>query len=240
MKELLSSANLPKTPEEIKIGPISAIIVNNHNEVLPAWEKLKNALLIHIDSHSDTLEHAPPYSEYSEFYSYADYAKKFLSVENFICAGSAERRIDSIYWYNPSQSFVRAYFRQNNGNEYPIVSVDGCEGGRKTLKWSSWKPENISNEEFKIDLLTQKKPIILDIDLDAIFCTQFLCVNPDIIIPEKIKRIEEFLKFINIKPSIISIAQSCDIDRDLEFTPRHVVGNIQSKTLKMLEKVYQQ
>ena len=82
---------------------------------------------------------------------------------------------------------------------------------------------------------------ILDIDLDAFACLEDYGYSHvsgeeyDYCENKNINNLKKVLKFIEFKPSLITIARSTFPD---VYTPSHLVEELEQKTLKILKDVY--
>lgn len=229
----------------IEIKSIPTVIADPHAEVLPLWMEIQNgpALLIHIDNHADmgsgapTLEQAKKEYAYANIQNYTDYARTCLSVIRFICVAIHEKKVGSVYWYDPRENYVKSYGRVQNGSflNQPITTVN--KEGRIEWNSASNEPpsESIQIQEVQRDIASFNGPIIIDIDLDSFLCTKDpVGQNPDVMF-ERLGKFREFIKSLGRKPTIISIARS---QTPTLWTPPEKVDKIQNEVLKILNEVF--
>lgn len=242
------------TPEKrLQINSIPTTIVDSHNEVLGLWlEKIDSpAVLIHIDHHDDmrsgpltfteaqkTTKIDPPTS-FLKINTMKDYVKHTLSCDDFISAAVYEGVVGCVYWLNPRFTRfkpVKSYGKITDGiikqELHTQTFID-----QKILWRSRPEPKLLFQEEFKEELSGYAGPVILDIDLDALLCTtDNEASNKDRAleaIQSNLRTTEMFLKSIDQKPTIISIARS---QTEVAYAPPAYVDEIQKLTLEMLEK----
>ena len=231
-------------PREIEIQSIPTIIVDPHNEALPFWMKNQgnSVLLIHIDNHPDmhygaqTFKQAKKITTWRQINDISDYARNYLNVGNFIAAAVNQDKVGGIYWYDPRKDYVKAYGRaKKDGFDNQPATVVNAEG---RIRWKNGGMEPLQeNISLKLALEDNQKfngSIILDIDLDAFLCTKDpVGQNPDILF-ERLEKTKTFIKLLNKKPDIISIARS---QTPTLWTPSDRVNEIQALTIEMLSEV---
>lgn len=243
--------------KRLEIKSIPATIVDSHNEALNLWMDtvISPALLLHIDKHDDMQEHAKTFArakEDTEKYriwleginSYEDYVKLWTNCSNFISVAVHEKKVDCVYWFDPRKNSFTAYGSIDNG-----IVLTGLktfvEHDDQIIRWNTSNGSNLPpSREISLpyaqqDISKFKRPVILDIDLDAFLCAsdpsrqrndQTLSVAL-----ERLKKTENILGSIGHKPTAISIARSQT--RNAYVPPAHV-DKIQDLTLEMLNRVF--
>jgi hypothetical protein len=204
---------LTETPYSNKIclpkdGTIDAI-VNDHNYVFGVWmkSKIKNAVLLHVDGHSDMYDGCPvfPYRFVTKRRIEA-YTKK-LNIVNFICAAVHRGIISEVYWYNPiyDSELLKKY------------ELDMKISGKNEVKWTR-NPEYACADPDLKEIIPQNVTLdantlfILDVDLDAFASFFFSQAFPErnksnLLYPQRICRTMNLLKDLK-RPDLITIARS--------------------------------
>jgi hypothetical protein len=228
----------------MEIYEIPTIITDPHAEVLPLWMEISDgpALLLHIDHHADMDKGAPTFEQAKKEYAYAkienyrDYAKNCVSVAGFIGFAIHEKKVGSVFWFDPRSKNVTAYGRVKEGVFINAPATKINDKGR--IEWDAEKNEPISEsitaEDALQDMTSFDGPIILDVDLDAFLCTKDpVGQNPDIML-ERLDKFQRLIESFGKKPTIISIARS---QTPSLWTPPDKVNDIEQRVLAILKKV---
>jgi hypothetical protein len=225
----------------MEISTIPVHVVENHQEVLPFWSDFSNADLLHIDEHSDMHDGVSTNNQN-------------LNESNFICKSVHEGNVSLIYWLKPHSLNRRLQYLGSKGDSLKTVLTQ--------LGKIIWAGTDLNQSHLNLGIgsviekesisLSQSKPFILDIDLDA-----FCCVNAREIVPytsprtgtteyiyrkfnnyDSINgyklRIDQTLRLLTgLKhPNLITIARS------IGYTPQEKADDVQSYLLKGIEACF--
>jgi hypothetical protein len=208
--------------EETTLLNIPLVVVDRHHEVFKHWyNKFSNdkLVLLHIDAHHDLFTHAPVFDG-----NVKDYEKK-LTIGNFILPAMHKGFISTTYWVDPQKNYLDISYLKNpvfslkNG----LILEENYDIFRDNLPKAS--KHDLKNE------LNNKKPFILDIDLDAFDLIGENASEYDV--NEKIFEVISLIKELK-KPSYISISRS----QNPNFVNPKKVDNLQEKILNELYKIY--
>ncbi|MBI2133998.1 hypothetical protein HYU11_04920 [Candidatus Woesearchaeota archaeon] len=234
-------------PRQLIIAGIPALVADPHNEVYPFWhhhvpkntginaiiEKLRGrvagAILIEIDSHTDTCPYAPPIEKTSAK-SVEEYASKNLRIHDFIPPAFHYGLIGVMYYINPEKDGILAYGRVTS-NKLRWKNNTIVEPG---IKWSGdLIHEKISYNQCFRDLEGYKGKIVVDIDLDA-FELAGRCEKPKLTAREKIDKVVKILQSLP-RPTIITIARSQTPEL---YVPSGKVDALEAGVIAALDDIY--
>ena len=153
-------SDLP-TARAMIIGEIPIGITENHNEVFYFWKNLglSGATLFHIDAHSDLDDVVRTIEEVGE-----DGYYKFLEINNFICAAVHYGIVHSQgYWLNPQED-------RYNLRGLELDAEIKKFGPFDRIRWNKSSQTTKSPEEVIAEQEKEKRPLLLDIDIDAFSC----------------------------------------------------------------------
>lgn len=201
-------------------------IVDAHNQALYHWAQagVKNALLFHIDAHPDTVSGAPTLETaratdptLSSCHLNYPYVNTSLTVGNFLVVACHEQVIGPIYWYNPQSPTIK-YYGTDTGSRLLPPETDSTDGHIEWKHSREYEGKVIHTPEshklLPMKALTRlqqdDRPIIIDIDLDAIACTEnHDFQNTDKAIAGKLARIGQVIhKIPKERIQMVTIATS--------------------------------
>jgi hypothetical protein len=217
-------------PQEITIAGIPSVIVDPHNEVFSYWMHHRNAVVVHIDRHSDMGGGAfPRTSMVNQDCKW--YGKEMLKIGNFIVAAVDEGAISTIYHSDPSVDSIIAYGRVG-------TSTPRTRQTMGFLEWDDIAQSTIDDMTMKSDIAHHSGDVILDIDLDG-----FMCINDhsykdphhlENAAHHNEQRFHQVLQSTP-RPNYITIARSLTPE---VFTPPEFVDALQEKVCDILKHQY--
>jgi len=232
-----------------EIGGIPTVVVDPHHHVLPTWfEYFENQKvnLVHIDRHSDLWEpwnscvDEPP----RKIEELDEYVKSSLWEGCFIQPAVYFGLLDSVYIFDPRSTIVGEYLRPeaplydeqltaiHNGNNLCWLYDGGL------LKAEDLAPRTLHPDDAIIDISDSNKPLLLDIDLDALECWDMDC-DEDLserAYRERFDKTFQFIESINKRPSLITIARSQNPN---QYVNPRKVNRFLRDTIDGLDKLYE-
>ena len=254
LEELVKKKDFPG--EFSFIGKIPTALTIDHHHNFPYWyfSGIKNAILIHIDSHSDMSDEKVPYSELDKKTNKLpfDYYKR-LHIDNFICPAVYYGIIKESFWINPfnKNSFINKYIeyagqRYNSKKNLKM----SAQIKRKEIIWGNKEKFNfnggygLSIKQKKIDL-SDNPSCILDIDLDAFAVINYTSLQTYYSYGRKYhcingweRRIESTINLLKErfpKPELITITRSTG---DEPYTSILIVNSVEEKLIKDIKELY--
>lgn len=254
-------------PRILPIAGIPGVVVDPHNEVFPYWwafSQDRQAVVIHIDNHSDIQADTPLLNPgtRADATTIDDYTRSSLTIASFIAPAIHYRVAGPVYWVDPRRNFSYTYGRIRQGRSL-------CLGTAIHDEHIQWDPSNgatslnteLGNEQLVAELREYVGPLIVDIDLDAFDCISDraideypllrmqsyergdpcyrLCIKKDPmrwpgVRHPRIKKTLDLLASLP-RPGLITIARS---QTPLFFVPPEVVDDIEAQTIVGLTALY--
>lgn len=239
---------------ELEIAGVPVGIVDPHHRVVPFWHHHlagRKAHLLHIDAHSDMGvilgESEDSWKKPTTVKEMIAYTRKYLNIENFICAADYVGLLRSIYHYDPRESFIDVYredqparFSWMNGKERMSAKTGVFGELNHGICWSPfypWKKTALSQVERRINRDAQT-PLLLDIDLDAIQCHQYPeepCLSV-VAYETRLQNVFDLLQRLH-RPALITIARSQT--PGIPYVDPRRVDTIQRDVLDVLRDLYE-
>jgi len=200
-------------------------IVDAHSETYIAWHgafENQSADLLHIDAHHDLFTHAKVRREPIETYT------KNLLIGNFIIPAIYEKTIGDVYWTYPigKEVIISALKNPKLYVKNDVLLEEDYDFFRENL------PAH-NNQELINTLNNSKKPLILDIDLDAFDLVDHKL--SDLEVKANINTTFDLLSYIK-KPDHITIARS---QTPYAFVSPSKIDGLQKEVLERLSYLYQ-
>jgi hypothetical protein len=229
-------------------------IVDGHNQALFYWAQagIKDALLVHIDRHPDTVSGAPTLDAArildptlpSSPLNYP-YVSTSLTVGNFLVAACQEKIVGPMVWLDPLRPSIHIFGQDAYGRLIPPRTkiVDG------KIEWVDRK--EIDGEGFTIHTLhgeveskamaihkiqEDSRDIILDIDLDALLCVHDPEIfNTENVIGVKKKQMRALISALQKKRiKVVTIATS---QTPSTWTPPEKVSSLLHTVTELLDSL---
>jgi hypothetical protein len=213
-------------------GLIPTFITKEHHQVLSYWinSGLKDADLFHIDGHSDMGDGCSLVSD--------------LHIANFICPAVHHGIVSSVYWLNP-HSEKRLIDCGTTRDEPGRIRLETKEI-RGKIYWDckdneffsvGGRGKFITPSEMR---LRERKPLILDIDLDAFCCHRVIegsypanydgCIGFETRINETV----EILRRLKT-PDLITITES---QGQYSYVPYTLLQEVKRQTIQNICGIY--
>ncbi|MDO8511524.1 MAG: UPF0489 family protein [Nanoarchaeota archaeon] len=230
------------------IGEIKTALVDDHHEAFYWWwnSELESATLFHVDGHDDMSEAIVD----RQIKGAEDY--KSLNIANFICPAVHHGIISHIYWLNP-HSKERTLL--DYGTPKTFFSKRDVILNEQNYKygWDYHDGDMIRKGNVKImpldgfsirKSIPKKRPLILDIDLDAFCCHRNSTLGKSKDYKGALGFEERINQTMNVlaqlpKPDLITIASSQGDGKYRCYVPPFMVGDVSRYLALNLRTLYE-
>jgi hypothetical protein len=217
---------------------IPVAVTEEHHDNLKFWKCMKNASILYLDAHHDMGDNIS------------------LSLEDIecttqFCAAAYLGIAKAVYWHNPHEGYVYHNFTVGKNKENLLETVQKYNKlfSRDTIRWKNVPDDNplgstlYGLEQIKdIRLLRIKPPFILDIDLDAFCCDNYIYDVPEehegvLCWEERIEETSYLLARLQ-QPAIVTITKSQGKSPEDCYVPIDLVDKVLEATIAMLHHLY--
>jgi len=237
--------------QSLEIGGIPVAIVDPHHHVLPTWfehfhgrEPWRKMQLVHIDRHPDMQIVAveTPIIIPSKVNELDVFVKDQLFEGNFIIPAVHRDLFDSVYLFDPRDFFLREYLGDDelgthHGLRRSNFRLTWTYGTKSDVRQSGLIPRWFTRKGATREIIANTRPIILDIDLDALECIKDFKDNIrfDWTYKRRFRKTFDFVEGLP-RPHLITIARSqtprCYVDPTK-------VDRFQEDVLQKLHELYE-
>ncbi len=233
-----------------RIDGVPVVVTDNHQQVLPYWDALRGATLLHVDAHPDTgsSEPLPAGGLTPEFL-------RGLGVGNLIAPAFALDIVTSMYWLNPHSRSARFQYLGSSSRRLlrrwlSVGIIDGM------LKFVTGRTRQMLLEGADLTFLPyqgvhleqppaslrQARPLILDIDLDAFCCNKHIFYVPRQYdgVNGFERRVEETMRTLHrcARPTLVTVTESNGRGNCGAYVPETMIAPVEKALVAELQKLY--